>query len=116
MNMKQLDEQVWVAPQISIEDVAALAEQGFKCVMCNRPDGEDAGQPDWDDIAEACAAHGMEARYVPLAGRDLTDYAVHGFAAAMSETEGKLFAYCRSGTRCEILWNAAKTRLTQPAV
>lgn len=113
--MKQLDDQVWVAPQISIEDVKQLADAGFKCVMCNRPDGEDHGQPDWDDIAEACVANGIEARYVPLAGRDLTDYALNGFADAMRETDGKLFAYCRSGTRCEILWNAAKALIAQDA-
>ncbi len=114
MDMKQLDQQVFVAKQIRPEDVPHLAAAGFKCVMCNRPDGEDTDQPDWDDIAAACAQNGIDARYVPQADRNPTDYAVAGFAAAMRETEGKVFAFCRTGTRCEILWNAAKARLAQP--
>jgi sulfide:quinone oxidoreductase len=116
MEMKQLDQQVWVAPQISPEDVPHLAAAGFKCVMCNRPDGEDPTQPDWDDIVEACQHNGIEARYVPQADRNPTDYAVNGFAAAMRETEGKVFAFCRTGTRCEILWNAVKARQAQGAL
>jgi protein tyrosine phosphatase (PTP) superfamily phosphohydrolase (DUF442 family) len=28
----------------------------------------------------------------------------------MAETQGKVFAFCRTGTRCEILFNAVKAR------
>jgi sulfide:quinone oxidoreductase len=110
---KELDPQVTVAPQIRPEDVPHIAAAGFKVIMCNRPDGEEAGQPDWDDIVEACAHNGIEARYVPQADRNPTDYAVNGFSRAMSEANGKVFAFCRTGTRCEILWNAAKARAAQ---
>jgi protein tyrosine phosphatase (PTP) superfamily phosphohydrolase (DUF442 family) len=32
---------------------------------------------------------------------------------AMRETQGKVFAYCRTGARSEALWNAAKARIAQ---
>ncbi|MCI2398127.1 TIGR01244 family sulfur transferase [Aliiroseovarius subalbicans] len=108
MQVKKLNDQVTVAPQITPADVAVIAQAGFKCVMMNRPDGEEAGQPCWNDIVEACEAAGVEARYVPMGTRELTERAVEGFRAAMDEVDGPIFAFCRSGARCEILWNAAR--------
>ena len=108
---KELDQQVTVAGQIRPEDVAHIAAAGFRVVVCNRPDGEDAGQTDWDEIAEACKHNGIEARYLPQADRNPTEYAVNGFVGAMRKTDGKVFAYCRTGARCEVLWNAAKARI-----
>ena len=33
------------APQISVADVAKAAALGYSTIVCNRPDGEDPGQP-----------------------------------------------------------------------
>jgi uncharacterized protein (TIGR01244 family) len=107
---KELDQQVTVAPQIRPEDVPHIAAAGFRVIMCNRPDGEEAGQPDWDDILEACKHNGITAKYVPQADRSPTDYAVTSFGTVMRETQGKVFAYCRSGARCELIWTQAKAR------
>ena len=41
-------------------DVAALAASGFRSIICNRPDGEEAGQPPAATLAEAAAAHGLD--------------------------------------------------------
>ena len=110
MQWKELDQQVTVAPQIRPEDVAHIAAAGYRVVMCNRPDGEEAGQPDWDDIVEACEHNGLVAKYVPQADRSPTDYAVNNFAKVMRETEGRVLAFCRTGTRCELIWREVKKR------
>lgn len=105
---KELDPQVTAGPQIRPEDVAHIAAAGFRAIVCNRPDGEEPGQPDWNEIAEACAHNGVVAKYVPLNDRAATDYATRAFAQVMRETEGKVFAYCRSGARCEVIWQSVK--------
>jgi len=102
---------VTVAPQISLADVADIAATGYGVVMCNRPDEEDPGQPGWETIAAACRAHGLAVEYAPLAGRETTDYAVARFSGVLERAEGKVFAYCRTGARCEILWTAARATL-----
>ncbi|GKY89062.1 TIGR01244 family sulfur transferase [Sinisalibacter aestuarii] len=107
---KELDQQVTVSGQIRPEDVPHIAAAGYRVIVCNRPDGEEAGQPDWDEIATACRHNGVTPKYVPLADRSPTDYAVNSFGAVMRETEGKVFAYCRSGARCQAIWNAVKSR------
>jgi sulfide:quinone oxidoreductase len=115
-NWKELDQQVTVSPQIRPEDVPHIAAAGYKVIVCNRPDGEDAGQADWNEIAEACRHNGIAAKYVPLADRNPTDYATDSFGAVLRDTEGKVFAYCRSGARCETIWRAAKARLAAGAL
>ena len=37
MDIRNLTDEVSVAGQISAEDVALIAEQGFKTIVCNRP-------------------------------------------------------------------------------
>lgn len=109
-NWKELSQQVTVSGQIRPEDVSHIAAAGFRTIVCNRPDGEEPGQTDFNEIAEACAHNGVAVKYIPLGDRSPTDYAVSGFSEAMKATEGKVFAYCRSGARCETLWNAAMAR------
>lgn len=108
-NARKLDDRMTVAPQITIDDIWAIRAAGFAAIMCNRPDDEDEGQPSWHEIEAAAKAVGLETRFVPLAGRDLTGEALDGFARALAEINGPIFAYCRTGTRCEILWNATQT-------
>jgi len=108
MQVKQLDMKLSVTSQITPADIPAIASAGFKGIMCNRPDGEEAGQPQWKDVAAAAQAAGLEVRFIPVSGRDVSADAVHGFASALTEIDGTVLAYCRTGTRCEILWNASR--------
>ena len=73
MDIKQLDQQVAISGQIRPEDVPHLAAAGYRTIVCNRPDGEEPGQPDWEDIATACRHNGIAARYVPMADRSPTE-------------------------------------------
>lgn len=107
-NAKMLSETMTVSPQITVDDIAAIRAAGFQAIMCNRPDGEDETQPAWADIQTAAQAAGLETRFVPMTGRIPSDEALSGFAQAMAEIDGPIFAYCRTGTRCEILWNATQ--------
>ncbi|MEZ5845853.1 MAG: sulfur transferase domain-containing protein [Geminicoccaceae bacterium] len=47
MQIHEIDDQLSVAAQISTEDVPPLAEQGFRSLICNRPDGEAGDQPNF---------------------------------------------------------------------
>lgn len=58
MTLKKLSEGFSITTQIQPQDVAALAEQGIKLIICNRPDNEDGGQPAYKEIAAAAKASG----------------------------------------------------------
>ncbi len=105
MSYQQLSEDFAVSSQISVDDLTEIAEAGFKSIICNRPDGEDFGQPSAETISNACKQNGLRFYHVPVKGQiDLPDAVPHQ-AEIMRKAKGPFFAYCRSGNRSTILWN-----------
>ena len=113
MDIRRLTDDFAVSPQITAEELDEIASAGFRAILCNRPDDEEPGQPEFDTIAAAARAAGLEARAVPIVSGMITDEAVAAFRAALDELPAPVFAYCRSGTRCTMLW--AVTRLGEIA-
>jgi len=106
---RQLDDKTLIAGQIRPEDVPALKELGVTLIVNNRPDYEDAGQPEGDDIEAAAKAAGIGYRHVPIA-RGMGPSDIEAMREAMhSAGEGKLFAFCRSGNRSALAWAVAKS-------
>ncbi|MBI1649206.1 bifunctional protein tyrosine phosphatase family protein/NAD(P)/FAD-dependent oxidoreductase [Hyphomicrobium sulfonivorans] len=101
---KELTGELSVAGQISPAEMTDLAADGFRSIICNRPDGEGADQPSFAEIAAAAAAAGLQARYVPITAGQVSDADATAFAAALTELPKPVLAYCRSGTRSTILW------------
>lgn len=94
-----VDDSFAVAPQVQPEDMQAIADAGYKVVMCNRPDGEEAGQPPLADIITAAKEAGLEFHHVPVAGGMFPAAELAEFARIRREADGPVLAYCRSGTR-----------------
>ena len=97
--IRQLDERVMVSGQLAPHEIAGLAEQGVTMLVNNRPDGEEPGQPLAGDIEDAAAAAGISYRFVPIR-RGIGPSDVESMQEALRDTgDGKLLAFCRSGTR-----------------
>ena len=110
MNFARLSNHYSVAPQIQPADIEFFAEQGFTVVICNRPDGEDPGQPTADSIREACEENGIAFHMIPMSGRWVSEETVGRFLDVMQTAEGPVLGYCRSGTRSAILWQMASQK------
>ena len=108
MKITPLTPEFSVSPQIRPDDVAEIAAAGYRAILCNRPDGEDAGQPDYATIAAAAEAAGLEMLHVPVVSGAITQGNVEDFRAAVADLPTPLLAYCRSGTRCANLWDMAR--------
>ena len=104
MNAKKLSEEVSVSPQIMPADIAAIAAQGFKTIVCNRPDGEGTDQPLFAEIEAAARAAGLSVRYIPVSTGKVTDEDAAAFGDALSQMPKPVLAYCRTGTRSTTLW------------
>lgn len=108
---------VYITPRFAVtaaltaDDFAEAARLGFKAVISNRPDGEEADQlPARQEAALAWRA-GLRFRHVPASKLDLmTDGVVEGMAEALSGLEGPVLAHCKSGVRSAIVWAAASAR------
>ncbi|KLE34620.1 TIGR01244 family sulfur transferase [Aurantiacibacter luteus] len=99
MDIRRVDESFAVAPQVHASDMQALADAGFTDVMCNRPDGEEPGQPPLAELRAAAEAAGLAFHHVPVTGGAFPEHAVSDFARLRHDAKGPLLAYCRSGTR-----------------
>ncbi|GIT86064.1 bifunctional protein tyrosine phosphatase family protein/NAD(P)/FAD-dependent oxidoreductase [Roseobacter sp. OBYS 0001] len=105
MDLREITEKVTVSPQIMVDDMAAIRGAGFRAIICNRPDGEGADQPSFEEIETAAKAVGIEARYVPVQSGMVKDEDVDAFGTALDEVQRPVLAYCRTGTRSATLWS-----------
>ena len=102
-----IDADTLVSGQIAPEDIAAAVAAGVTMIVNNRPDGEEPGQPAGEVIRAAAEAAGLDYRHIPVAG-GFSQGQVTEMAEALAQAEGKVLAFCRSGTRSTYLWALAR--------
>jgi uncharacterized protein (TIGR01244 family) len=97
--IRQLGDRTLVSAQIGPEEVARLTVHGVTMLVNNRPDFEEPGQPRASDIEAAAEQAGIAYRFVPII-RGIGPADVEAMQEALREMgDGKLLAFCRSGTR-----------------
>ena len=112
--IRKLAEGFYVAPQIDADDIADAAALGVRLVICNRPDGEEFGQPSAADVEKAARAAGLAFAAIPVRMDAIEDAHVARFAAAVESAGGPVLAYCRSGTRSTVLRALARSQAGDP--
>ena len=108
--IRQINESISVAPQIAVEHVAEIAAAGYKTIVNNRPDDEDAGQPSGDAIRAAAEAAGLKYVAIPVTHAGFSHPQIDAMTQALTDSEGPVLAYCRSGTRSCNLWALAAAK------
>jgi uncharacterized protein (TIGR01244 family) len=106
MTPHKINDEFTVSPQILASDVAAIAASGFKSLICNRPDGESPDQTPHSAIEAEAVKAGLAFRHIPVISGAMTHQDVEAMAVALKELPSPVFAYCRSGTRCGVLFRA----------
>lgn len=108
--VRQLDDKTLVSGQISVADVAEFQRQGVTMIVNNRPDHEDEGQPLSGEIEEAAEQAGVAFRFIPIV-RGIGPADVDSMHDAMRDCgDGKMLAFCRTGTRSTLAWAVARSR------
>ncbi|EOR02269.1 MULTISPECIES: bifunctional protein tyrosine phosphatase family protein/NAD(P)/FAD-dependent oxidoreductase [Acinetobacter] len=110
MQLKQVNTEFLVSEQITAQDMTTLAEQGIKTIICNRPDGEGADQPNIIEIQQAATQHGITVEYLPVTSGQVTDEQAQAFRMMYQNAEKPLLAFCRTGTRSITLWALSQGR------
>ena len=105
---KPIGDDLAISGQISLPQIELIAAAGFKTLLCNRLDDEDPGQLSFATIAAAAKQRGLEAVYQPVVSGNVTAQDVAAFANHMASLQKPVFAYCRSGTRCLMMWQASQ--------
>ncbi len=114
MDIRPLDEALSASPQIAPEDLPAIAAQGFRSVISNRPDSEEPGQPSAEALRQAAQAAGLAFAHVPVVGGAISDQDVADFRKALANLPQPVFGFCRTGTRTTTLWALANAASESP--
>ena len=104
MEIRPITPRYAVSPQITVEDVPAIAEAGFVKVICNRPNAEVPADMQSDAIGEAVRAAGLEYEVLELTHQTMTPENVSRQRDMAETCSGPVLAYCASGTRCSVVW------------
>lgn len=107
-DFRQVTPTFWASPQISVADVTEAAGLGVTLIINNRPEGESPDQTPGQSIAEAAGAAGLAYCAIPVSPQGFTQEQVDAMNAALGGADGKVLAYCRSGTRSTFLWSLAQ--------
>ena len=113
----KLTDNIFVAPQIDTDAVAAAKAEGVTLIINNRPEDESADQTPGAAIEAAATEAGIEYLAIPVTHAGFAEWQVTAMADALEKADGKVLAYCRSGTRSTLLWALARaSRGDHPAV
>ena len=109
VSLQPIAQDVYAAPQLSPEAMAAAAEAGFKAVINNRPDMEGGpDQPTSAAIEAAAKAAGLEYAYLPVNGGYQSPEEIARCAELLKSLPRPLLMFCRSGARSTKLFMQAQ--------
>ncbi len=106
---RTLTSDIFVSPQIGVDAVAEAKALGVTLIINNRPEGESDDQVPGAEIEAAARAAGMKYVAIPITHSGFSQPQVEAMVAALEGAEGKILAYCRSGTRSTLLWALAES-------
>ena len=111
------ENQFSVCGQLQLEDIATVAQRGFRSIINNRPDGEAAPteQPNSSALASAAAAANLTYVHLPVVSGQLTEAQIKEMAHLLKTLPSPILAFCRSGTRSKALFDLAQALLQKPA-
>lgn len=105
MNITKISDDFAITSQVLPTDIADIAAAGYMAIICNRPDGEEAGQPCAEDIALACEEAGIAFHHIPVSGMPASQDLVDQHREVINSSAGPVLGYCRTGQRARYLWN-----------
>jgi uncharacterized protein (TIGR01244 family) len=96
-----------VAPQLQPDQMAAVAAEGFRSVINNRMPQE-PGQPAQDALRDAAQRAGLQYEWQPVNPAAITAQDVEQFGQLLEKLPRPILAFCRSGSRSTVLYQAAR--------
>lgn len=83
MDIKPISDKLSLSEQLQLSDITTVAEQGYRSIICNRPDGEGADQPTFDEVKAVAEPLGLDIRYLPVVPGQISDDDVEAFSQTM---------------------------------
>jgi len=102
--MKQISDTLYVAPQLTADDIRDAKAKGFVTIINNRPDGEEQGQPSGTANGRVAQSEGLGYIHIPVVPGKVDESQVRAFQEALSKASGPVLAHCKTGIRSATLY------------
>lgn len=107
-DFRTLSESVLASPQLTLSDIETAHSLGVTTIVNNRPEGEAADQTSGAAIEFAARTAGMDYVAIPISPGNFGEAEVRAMVDTLDRANGKILAYCRTGTRSTLLWALAR--------
>lgn len=114
MKPAQLAEGLYASPQLTPDDLEEVRRLGYRSIIVNRPDGEEAGQPTIAAMEQAATDAGLGFAAIPIAPGHASEHDIGLFERALHVLPRPVLAYCRTGTRAATLWALSQSSVSDP--
>lgn len=104
MDIKPLDDRLYVTAQPRLDELEQLAEQGFRTIISNRPRGESDDQPDPETLKAKAESLGMAWHEVPVKPGEYAKADIDAYADVLHSSKAPVLGFCRTGKRVAHLW------------
>lgn len=105
MSMEKIADYLYVSKQLNERTAKQVAQYEIKTVICNRPDGEEADQADFETVKKWLHEAGVEnVVFLPVTMDSIDDEKLMEFQETIAKSAAPILAYCRSGTRSALMW------------
>lgn len=105
MSIEKIADYLYVSRQLTERTAKLVAQYDIKTVICNRPDGEEPNQPDFETVKAWLNEAGIEkVVYMPTTMEAINDAQLKEFQDMVAQSPAPILAYCRTGTRSAMLW------------
>ena len=94
--------------QITPDYIAQIKADGFKTIINNRPDHEEPNQPLNADIEKIAREAGLKYYFQPVVASQINEQNCREFAEIFNNAPKPVFMFCRTGNRCNILFQATE--------
>ncbi|GJM12993.1 MAG: hypothetical protein DHS20C12_13960 [Pseudohongiella sp.] len=113
MKLLKVNDQLSISGQLQAADIESLLREGVQLLLCNRPDGEESGQPTFAELAIAAQAVGIEAVHIPFKSGEMHAAQVADMVRLENDNL-RMHAFCRTGNRSFCLHAAAHASSGKP--
>lgn len=108
LTLVRLDADFATSPQLTPEDLPAVAAAGFRSVINNRPDGEGGDtQPRSADIEAAARKAGLAYAHLPVVPSEINEEHVARYAELLAALPKPILGFCYTGGRATKLYKLA---------
>lgn len=105
---KRITDELHVTVQPRKGEIRRFAEQGFRTIINNRPDGEEAGQLSAAEARAEAEQAGLKYVHLPVKASAIAPDDVEAFRSALETNPKPVITHCRTGTRSYLLWGAGQ--------